>query len=184
MLAITKAALLGCALALLGASEAKGGSLEISSHVIGGGGGRSSGGSYGVSGTIGQSTAGTITGGAFALGGGFWRGGAPATTGVEEESDPGMTAPLAYRVYRAMPNPFRATRIGYVLPAAEHVRMEVFNVRGERVAVLVDEQQPAGRHVARWDGRRASGVRAAPGIYIVKMASGSFSSRQKIALLR
>ena len=58
------------------------------------------------------------------------------------------------------PNPFNpVTAIRYQLSAFSRVRVEVFGVRGNRVAVLVDEDQSAGSHVVRFDGTGlASGV--------------------------
>ena len=47
--------------------------------------------------------------------------------------------------------------IPYQLPAAMHVRLEVFNLLGQRVATLVDREQPAGSHTTSWDATDAAG---------------------------
>ena len=64
------------------------------------------------------------------------------------------------------PNPFPSrTRIDFTIPSREHVHISVFDVRGARVATLVDEPFEAGRHSAEWDGRTFSGGQAAAGVY-------------------
>ena len=68
------------------------------------------------------------------------------------------------------PNPFNpSTLIPYQLAATSPVRLEVFNVLGQRVATLVDEAQSAGAYVARWDGTDAAGRAAASGVYFYRL---------------
>ena len=68
------------------------------------------------------------------------------------------------------PNPFNpSTLIPYELAAAGYVRLEVFNLLGQRVATLVDGAQPAGAHRARWDGTDAAGQAAAAGVYVYRL---------------
>ena len=68
------------------------------------------------------------------------------------------------------PNPFNpSTLIPYQLAATSPVRLEVFNVLGQRVATLVDEEQSAGSYRARWDGTDAAGRAAASGVYIYRL---------------
>ena len=70
------------------------------------------------------------------------------------------------------PNPFNpSTIIPYQLPAAAHVRLEVFNMLGQRLATLVDAQQQAGAHTAPWDGTDAAGRAVGAGVYIYRLSS-------------
>ena len=63
------------------------------------------------------------------------------------------------------PNPFNpGTVIPYKLAMAGYVRLEVFNLLGQRVAMLVDGVQAAGGHAVRWDARDASGHGVAAGV--------------------
>ena len=56
------------------------------------------------------------------------------------------------------PNPFNpSTIIPYQLPAPSRVRLDVFNILGQRLATLVDEDKPAGFHTASWAGVDGSG---------------------------
>lgn len=51
------------------------------------------------------------------------------------------------------PNPFNpSTIIPYQLPVSSQVRLDVFNVLGQRIKGLVDARRTAGHHTARWDG--------------------------------
>ena len=68
------------------------------------------------------------------------------------------------------PNPFNpSTLIPYQLPAPAPVRLEVFNILGQRVATLVDGEQEAGSYRARWDGTDAAGRAAASGVYFYRL---------------
>ncbi|MCH8559062.1 MAG: hypothetical protein LAT84_14670, partial [Balneolia bacterium] len=61
--------------------------------------------------------------------------------------------PASLALSQNYPNPFNpTTQIHYALPEAGEVRLEVFNVNGQRVAVLANGQQAAGRHQVSFDG--------------------------------
>jgi hypothetical protein len=85
----------------------------------------------------------------------------------------------------AAPNPFRgATRIRYDLPAFGAARLSVHDVTGRRVRVLEDSFREAGGHAAVWDGRDATGRRAAAGVYFVRLQAAGGELTRKIVLLR
>ena len=82
------------------------------------------------------------------------------------------------------PNPFNpSTLIPYQLATPSPVRLEVFNVLGQRVATLVDGQQGAGAYVARWDGTDASGRAAASGVYFYRLTVAGAHWTGKMVLL-
>ncbi|MGH7457383.1 MAG: T9SS type A sorting domain-containing protein, partial [bacterium] len=84
------------------------------------------------------------------------------------------------------PNPFNpATTIRYGLPKAERVTLKIYNLLGEEVVTLMnDELQAAGYHVAIWDGRNKLGEVVGSGVYIYRFRAGSFTSIQKMALVK
>ena len=60
--------------------------------------------------------------------------------------------PTEFALGQNYPNPFNpSTIIPYQLPSADHVRLDVFNVLGQRLATLVDAERSAGAHTAQWD---------------------------------
>jgi hypothetical protein len=68
------------------------------------------------------------------------------------------------------PNPFNPeTTISFCLPAAGDVKLEVFNIRGERVAVLIDSRMTDGIHNIHWNGRTDNGDNAASGVYFFRL---------------
>lgn len=83
-------------------------------------------------------------------------------------------------LYGARPNPFRpGGRIGFGLPRAGAVTLEVFDVRGRLVETLVEGALPAGRHQLTWD---AAGV--APGVYFVQLRSGGAREYRRLVVMR
>lgn len=86
------------------------------------------------------------------------------------------------------PNPFNPnTRIAYTLPASaarEPVRLEVFDVTGQRVRVLVDGVQEPGSHQVTWDGTDAAGVPVASGVYLYRLQAGSHIQVRQMLLMK
>jgi len=95
------------------------------------------------------------------------------------------TRPEAFALLNAYPNPFNPeTTIKYHLPEAGQVRVEIRNMVGQVVRILVDQQQTAGRYALQWDARDASGQALASGIYLYRIQAGSFHNVKKMLLLK
>jgi len=75
-------------------------------------------------------------------------------------------------------------RIRFTLQNQEHVLVEVFNVRGQRVRVVADSDLPVGGHIVEWDGRDAARHPAASGIYFWKVTSGNEQRSLRGVLIR
>jgi hypothetical protein len=89
--------------------------------------------------------------------------------------------PLAeFRLYQNYPNPFNAaTRIMFALPHESYIKLEVFNLVGERIATLVEGHFNAGHHFTNFD---AAGLPS--GVYIFHLQAGKFEASRKLLLLR
>ena len=82
------------------------------------------------------------------------------------------------------PNPFNpSTVIPYELSSSSWVRLEVFNLLGQRLALLVDGEQGAGVYRARWDGTDLSGRAAAAGVYLYRLTVGESSQTGRMVLV-
>jgi hypothetical protein len=93
--------------------------------------------------------------------------------------------PRQFVLHQNVPNPFNAgTRIRYVLPEAGQVRLEVFNILGQRVAVLADGPQSAGEHIVSWDGRDDGAQALASGVYLCRLQTEKNRLARKMVLLR
>ncbi len=95
-------------------------------------------------------------------------------------------SPARFRLLQNYPNPFNAeTIIEYqVLGNDQPVRLEIFDLLGQRVRLLVDEQQSAGWHRMIWDGNDDRGRNVASGIYIYQFSAGAFVEAKRMLLLR
>ena len=96
----------------------------------------------------------------------------------------GQVVPQGFALGQNYPNPFNpSTIIPYQLPTAAPVRLEVFNVLGQRVATLVNEERPAGFHAARWDATDAAGQAVAAGVYIYRLRSDGVELTRRMVLI-
>ena len=83
------------------------------------------------------------------------------------------------------PNPFNSqTVLSYFLLEPGPVRLEVFALTGQRVAVLHQGPQPAGYHRLHWDGRDAAGHPVASGAYLYRLVTDDAVLTRKLILLR
>ncbi len=71
------------------------------------------------------------------------------------------------------------TMINYQLPMTSEVEISIYNLLGQKVATLVNEQQRAGYHQIEWD---ASGFSS--GIYYYIIEAGEFQDVKKMVLIR
>jgi hypothetical protein len=78
------------------------------------------------------------------------------------------------------PNPFNpTTNIQFSVPVRSKVTIEIFNVLGQRITTLADQEFSAGTHVVVWNPRAA-----ASGVYFCRLISGSHKKIIKMVLLR
>jgi Leucine-rich repeat (LRR) protein len=94
--------------------------------------------------------------------------------------DDGMAIPKQFKLEQNHPNPFNPqTTIGFVLPRASHVRLELFDLLGRKVAVWLDEFRKAGHHSITVNSNDLSS-----GVYLYRLTAGSYQQARRMVLLR
>jgi len=97
----------------------------------------------------------------------------------------GALVPEKFSLSQNRPNPFNpVTSIEYSIPVRSNVVLEVYNLLGQKVVTLVNEEQEAGAHQAIWDGKDKVGNSVSSGIYFYRMKSDSFSEVKKMVLMK
>ena len=103
--------------------------------------------------------------------------GKPLTSEPAEE----QTSALAQNY----PNPGNpTTTIHFHLPQAGHVTLTIFNLMGQKVRVILDEERQAGSHSVIWDGRNDQGMSVSSGVYLYTLAIGDDVFTKKLTLIR
>lgn len=102
---------------------------------------------------------------------------------------PGETAvdlvPKELVLEQNYPNPFNpSTAIRFSLPERTDVRVAVYTMLGQEVAVLVDAALPAAVHTVSWNGKNRSGVEMASGMYLIRLQAGNRQIVRKAMLVR
>ncbi len=96
-----------------------------------------------------------------------------------------LNLPTSYNLAQNYPNPFNPqTTISFALPAAGAVRLEVYNVLGQKISTLIDDYLPAGRHEVVFAGDDGHGHELASGVYFYRLRVGNFESSRKMLLLK
>jgi hypothetical protein len=102
----------------------------------------------------------------------------------EEISQPGLTTQTVV-LNQAYPNPFsQNTVISFNLPAAGQVSLKVYNVLGQAVKTICNEQRPAGLNKMTWSGHDESGNSVSNGIYLYRLVTEGQSQTRKVLLVR
>ncbi len=100
------------------------------------------------------------------------------TTGIEDKSKPAL--PNSFSLAQNFPNPFNpSTVIEFVLPQAGYVKLEVFNILGQKARSLVDRRMGAGRHQVRFDAGHLPS-----GIYFYRLSHGVSKLTRKMVLIK
>lgn len=103
-------------------------------------------------------------------------------SGTPKITTPGTdnTLPTRFSLSQNYPNPFNpVTVISYTLPAAAHVRLDVYNILGQKVVTLVNDKQEAGEHEIAFDCSAC-----ASGIYFYRLTADQAMETKKMLLLK
>jgi hypothetical protein len=99
------------------------------------------------------------------------------STGITINGD---EIPKTYSLSQNYPNPFNpTTNIKFGLPKASNVKIVVYNIKGQEVAVLLDEYKQAGTFTYMYN---ANGL--ASGIYFYRITAGDFTETKKMTLIK
>jgi flagellar hook assembly protein FlgD len=83
------------------------------------------------------------------------------------------------------PNPFNPqTLIRYGLPHNSEVNLIIYNILGQKVRTLVDENQIAGYKTVIWDGKDEAGDQVSSGIYFCRLRAGNYTEVRKMVMLK
>jgi hypothetical protein len=86
----------------------------------------------------------------------------------------------SYYLSNNYPNPFNpSTKIKFEIPDLEFVSLKVYDVLGNEIATLVDEEKLAGEYEVDFDGKGLSS-----GLYFYTFKAGNFSETRKMVLLK
>jgi len=108
-----------------------------------------------------------------------------APTSVEDRDE--APIPTIFSLAQNYPNPFNATTaISYQLSGVSphHTTLKVYNIAGQKVRTLVDEEQAPGYYSVSWDGRDGLGTEVSSGIYFYRLQAGSYAEIRKMVLLK
>ena len=106
-------------------------------------------------------------------------------TGLGVQYLGGDGIPRAYSLDQNYPNPFNAsTVIKFNTRHDGHVRLDVYNILGQKVRTLVDEFRHFGPQAADWDGTDVVGKSVPTGLYFYRLVTSDFTSVKKMLLLK
>jgi hypothetical protein len=104
----------------------------------------------------------------------------PVTMALSNVASEDPSVPTHFGLNQNYPNPFNpTTTIQFDVPKASHVKLEVFNVLGQNVRTLVDENLDAATHTVEFDASELGS-----GIYFYRIQADGFAETKKMALIK
>jgi hypothetical protein len=93
--------------------------------------------------------------------------------------------PDRFELAQNYPNPFNlSTVIKFSLPVRSKVKIEVYDILGRKVKLLVNGEYEAGKWKVIWNGQNDKGFSVSSGVYLYRMKAGEFMSVKKMILLK
>lgn len=111
----------------------------------------------------------------------------PIITGISQQNSP---LPATFGLKQNYPNPFNpTTNISFAVKENAFTTITIFNILGQKIATLVEQQMNPGTFTTRWNGVDDRGVSVSSGVYYVRMnasyGSGeNFTEMRKIVLMK
>ncbi len=83
------------------------------------------------------------------------------------------------------PNPFNPeTTISFDLPQKDKVELVVYNLKGQKVKTLINDEVDKGRHTIIWNGTNNQGKEVASGVYYYRLSCGNYTKTNKMVLIK
>lgn len=96
-------------------------------------------------------------------------------------NDDNVTLPEHDKLMTCYPNPFTAgTAVSYQIKESKHVKIEIFNTKGQKVRTLTNSIAMKGKHNLNWDGKDDEGKSIGSGVYYCRMQTDSYKSARKM----
>jgi uncharacterized protein (TIGR02145 family) len=106
-----------------------------------------------------------------------------APVDIGENDNPVL--PDGFQLTQNYPNPFNpTTAIEYNLPMQSRVVLEIFNILGQKIRTLVDDEKAAGSYRIEWNGSDDAGNAVPSGIYTYRLKAGDMVWTRKMSLLK
>jgi hypothetical protein len=103
----------------------------------------------------------------------------------EQEAFDSSVSPKQFMVSQSYPNPFTGrASIRFGIPVGGMVTVEVYDVRGAKVATLLNEHKSPGYHTVTWGGLDSAGQPLPSGIYLYRVLYGGKADVKKVTLVR
>ncbi|NUN69590.1 MAG: choice-of-anchor D domain-containing protein [Bacteroidetes bacterium] len=104
---------------------------------------------------------------------------------VQEQSNGVPLVPLEYALSQNFPNPFNpVTTIIYSLAHSSDVKLEIFNILGQKVRTLVDAPRSIGVYSVQWDGKDNHGILLSSGIYYYQIQTKGFRAARMMTFVK
>jgi hypothetical protein len=109
-----------------------------------------------------------------------------------DESSVGNSFPKDFSLNQNIPNPFNPTTTicfsvvgsGFMVHGPFHTTLKIYNILGQLVRTLVNEEKAPGNYKVIWDGKDDSGKEVASGIYFYQLKTKDYTDTKKMVLLR
>lgn len=97
----------------------------------------------------------------------------------------GTRIPEKYVLHQNYPNPFNpTTTIAFDIPKKTMVKLEIYNMLGQRITTLLDRTLPGGHYELNWDAKSADNLDLSAGIYFCRLTTDSYSRTMKMVLMK
>ncbi|MDD4156207.1 MAG: T9SS type A sorting domain-containing protein [Candidatus Cloacimonetes bacterium] len=109
----------------------------------------------------------------------------PITGKSADSTQEVIVLPFETKLGFAYPNPFNpSTTIDFNLAEDNNVKIEIYNIKGQKVKTLIDEYRQAGNHHIIWDGQDNLNHNCSNGLYFYKMQTNNYVNIKKVMLLK